>query len=132
MREIVRARRASRVLFCACDVDVARLVVPSRDSVAPPKLSRERPIVEPFEPILVDLLVRILGDEARLVSLAYEFERRASQFRLLQEPLRRDQRLDDRAAAVALRYRELVVRDLLKQPRLLELPDDKLARFVAV
>ena len=64
--------------------------------------------------------------------LAYEFERRASQLSLLQKPLRRDQRLDDRAAAPAFRDRELVVNNFLQQPQLLEFLDDTLARLVAV
>src|SRR3712207_7822891 len=77
-----RAGRRPRLLLRARDEDVARPVVPGGDAVAPPELARERPVVEPGEPVLVDLLVRVLGDEARLVPLADQPERPAPEFGL--------------------------------------------------
>src|SRR5947209_7003747 len=100
--------------FRARDVDSARLVVPGGDAMAPPKLTRESPVAQVREPVCVDLLIGHARHEARLMFFSDEFERRAPKLGLLQKPLRRNQRLDDRPTAVAFRDGELVVNGLLK------------------
>ena len=49
----LRARLRARVGLVARDVDVARLVVPRRDLVAPPQLARDAPVLDVVDPVQV-------------------------------------------------------------------------------
>ena len=96
----------------AADVDVAGLVVPGRDAVAPPELAADAPVL--------DTAVFHGGDGVFGQRLGADV------------PLVGQPGLDDGAGAVALRYFQRVVVDLLEQAHGLELGDDGLARGEAV
>ena len=49
----LRARLRARVVLVARDVDVARLVVPRGNLVAPPELARDAPVLDVVDPVQV-------------------------------------------------------------------------------
>ena len=62
---VLRTRLRSRLLLAHGDEDVALLVVPGRDLVAPPELARDAPGLDVLEPLEVGLLP-VLGHELGL------------------------------------------------------------------
>src|SRR5256886_4127344 len=77
----------------------ARLARPDGDAVAPPELARDAPVADVLHPREVRVLP-LLRDEAR-ATVAHGRERRTRERLDLDEPLPRDERLDDGPAAVA-------------------------------
>ena len=65
----LRARLRARVGFVARDVDVAGLVVPRGNPVAPPQLARDAPVLDVVDPVQVRRQP-FAGHEARRVRLA--------------------------------------------------------------
>ena len=112
--------------FVAADVDVAGLVVPGRNAVAPPQLTADAPVLDVAHPAEVHVLV-LLGHELDLAALDHGDgllgQRLGGDVPLVGQP-----RLDDGAGAVALRHFQGVVFDLLQQAGGLEGGDDLLAR----
>ncbi len=98
----------------------------------PPELSRDGPVAQVLEPVCVDFFVRRFGSEMWFLFARHQVEREIAQPVHLHEPLCRDQRLDDRLAALAFRDREFVVDDFFEQPERFEVGDDLLASLVAI
>ena len=121
----------ARVRFVARDVDVARVVVPRRDLVAPPQLPRDAPVLDVVDPVQVGRQpfagderhrlaaararpagnpVSLDGREAQLLDRAAREERmrRRRRRRHRHEPLVGEHRLDDLAGAAAARHDHLV------------------------
>ena len=114
----------------AADVDVAGLVVPGRDAVAPPELAADAPVLDVAHPGEVHVLV-LLGHELD-TAVFHGGDGVFGQRLGADVPLVGQPGLDDGAGAVALRYFQRVVVDLLEQAHGLELGDDGLARGEAV
>lgn len=100
--------------------------------MSPPELARDAPVVNVLQPVAVDFGPRNFGDEARTAPSGERLERRACHLVHATEPLRRDQRLDHRAAPIATRDGEFVILDPFEQPKFAEALDHTLARFIPV
>ena len=98
-RAVALLRRCSRFFFRFGDDLVSIGRVPDGKLMPPPDLARDVPVADVFEPVLVDAAVAF-GDEAN-AAVAIGFQRRLRQRLHLDEPLQREQRLDDVAAAIA-------------------------------
>ncbi len=114
----------------APDVDVARIVVPRRDAMAPPQLPRDAPVLDVVHPLEVGL-APVLGDELDAPVLDCRDGRLGERLGA-HVPLIRQQRLDDDAAAVAAGNHRRVVGDALEQALRLEVRDNALARLEAI
>ena len=74
--------------------------------MTPPQLARDAPVVDVPHPLEVDPSPGV-GNEAGVAALD-RFDSRAGKLRNADEPLRRDERLDDRVTALAVTDRMLV------------------------
>ena len=103
---------------------------PGRNAMSPPELARDAPVVDVVHPVQIDRAV-VLRNDRDLAAFNGCRARSASGLNL-DEPLRRQPRLDDRSATVALADRKL--RGPFRQPEIL-VPADRehaLAGFEAV
>src|SRR5690606_23188570 len=116
--------------FVTADVDVAGFVVPGRDTVAPPQLTADAPVLDVAHPAEVHVLV-LLGPELDFAAFhhgdGFLGQRLGGNVPLVGQP-----GLDDGAGAVALGHFQRVVVDLFQQPHGLEFGDDGLARSETV
>ena len=127
--------RRQRVLlahfgFVAAHVDVAGVVVPGRNAMAPPELAAHAPVLDVAHPFVIGLRP-VLRHEAD-AAVFDRLERGLGERRDLHVPLVGEIGLDDGVGAVAARHLELVRLDLLDEPGGFELGDDLLARLEAV
>src|SRR5690606_25595738 len=125
----LRTRLCLRIGLRARDIDIAFVVVPRRNLMAPPELAADAPILDVVHPLEVGLRP-VLRDEAD----ATVFDRLDRGFGKRSDadvPLIREPRLEDLAAAIAARYRQLVRLDFLEQPLRFEIRNDLLARLEA-
>ncbi len=124
-------------LLAARDVDIALVVVPGRDLVAPPELARDGPVLDVLHPVVVGV-DPVLGHEAHLAR-AHHVDR------LLRDrlavgaglghghvPLVGQHRLDDGAGARAARHHQLVLLGLDQEAQRVEVGHHGLARHEAV
>src|SRR6266567_2890287 len=95
-------RRLSRDHYVA-----AVFAVPRRDTIAPPQLPRDAPVIDVAHPLEVRLGV-ILRNELDF-ALFNRFDGAVGQRLNLDKPLGRKPRLDDRFATVALTERHYIV-----------------------
>ncbi len=116
--------------FVAADVDLAGLVVPGRNAVAPPELTADAPVLNVAHPgeVHVFVLLGHEGDAAIFNGGDGRFGQRLGRH----VPLIRQPRLDDGPGAVALRYFRGVVVDADQKAGGVERSHDLLARFEAV
>src|SRR4051812_44096737 len=98
--------------------------------MSPPELARDAPVVDVGHPIQVDGLV-ILGRETD-VPLSHGTNRLIRQRLNLDEPLRREARLHNSFATVALADRDYVVFDAHEKSLRLKIGEHARARLVAV
>ena len=130
----LRVRRQRVLLahlgFVAADVDLAGVVVPGRNAMAPPELAAHAPVLDVAHPLVIRLRP-VLRHEAR-ASVFDGRQRGLGQRRDLHVPLVGEIGLDDGAGAVAARHFELVRLYLLDESGGFELGDDLLARHEAV
>ncbi len=103
----------SDVLNVAADIDIAFGVVPRRNSMPPPQLSRDTPILDVSHPVEV-LVLPVLRYES-YASLLDGFYGGYSERLGPHVPLIRQIRLDDRAAAVAARDHGLMLVDAVQE-----------------
>src|SRR5215212_8397163 len=107
-------RTGVKHLLCGDDGLAATLAVPHRDAVSPPELPCYRPVVDVLQPVEVDA-AEVLRDELQAAvvppptalpplggGVLGRGDGRPCQLLHTHEPLRRDQRLDDRVAALAM------------------------------
>ena len=125
------------------DIDVAVVVIPRRNAVAPPNLPRDAPVLQIFQPLKISFAP--LPRHKLHRAAAHRFNRRfhdcglaagAAVFQFLagqvHKPLVGQHRLHHRARAVAARQ-FVAVRFLAhQQPGFAQVGDNFLARFVAV
>ena len=129
-------------LFVAGDIDVARFVVPSRNAVAPPELTRNAPILNVFKPLTINALpfLRENVDFARFDGFKTDFGDRFARItgafagRLAHGhvPLFREHRFDDFARAGHARHHVLMRLDVDQKAERFEVFDSGLAAFVAI
>src|SRR3989442_10440533 len=87
---------------------------PHRDSVAEPELTRNVPVADVAHPPQV-LLAPALGVEAQILAFRHRDRRRRERFHPY-PPLRRDDRLDDGAAAITVAHGVAVWLGFLQPP----------------
>src|SRR5450830_273130 len=116
--------------FVAADIDLARLVVPGRNAVAPPQLTADAPVLDVAHPREVHVFV-LLGHELD-TAIFHGSNRRLGQRLGGHVPLVGQPRLDDSAGAVALRHFQAVIVDADQQAGGVEGGNDLLARFETV
>src|SRR5690606_33230295 len=116
--------------FVTADVDVAGFVVPGRDTVAPPQLTADAPVLDVAHPAEVHVLV-LLGPELDFAAFhhgdGFLGQRLGGNVPLVSQP-----GFDDGAGAVALGHFQGVVVNLFQQAHGLEFGDDGLARSKTV
>ncbi len=125
-----RLRDRARFFFRLRDDRLIVGRVPDRQAMAPPDLARDVPVADVFQPRLVGA-AEAFGDEAD-AAVAIGVERRLRERVHLAEPLQRQQRLDDGAAARAHRHAMAVRFDRDERAGGLEVGDDAFARREAV
>ena len=116
--------------FVACDKHVAIHVIPGRNSVAPPQLTRDAPVLQIAHPRKIHVLV-VFRHELD-VAILHCFDGRFGQTLYGDKPLIGEQRLDNVAGAVAIGQGVIDRLDLLQQPGSLHVGDQALARFETV
>src|SRR5450830_474065 len=116
--------------FVATDIDLARLVVPGRNPVAPPQLAADAPVLDIAHPGEVHVFV-LLGHEGD-AAVFHGGNGRFGQGLGRHVPLVGQPRLDDGPGAVALRHFQAVVVNADQQAGGVEGGNDLLARFEAV
>ena len=126
----VEAVLAPYLLLAAADVDLSVIVVPGGDSVAPPELAGDAPVLDVSHPgeVHVLVLLRDEGDAAVLDCLDCRLGEGLRPY----VPLAGEVRLDGHSAPVTVRLHHDVVLDLLEETKLLKFLDDEIARLVAV
>ena len=102
-------RDGAGVLFSSCDKDTPIFRVPRGNLMPPPELPRNRPIAQVLKPVSINFLVRCFWDEARRLFIFKERERTVAHLAHATEPLRGDERFDNRLATLAARDSELVI-----------------------
>ena len=116
--------------FVAANVNVAGIVVPGRNAVAPPQLTADAPVLDVTHPAEVHVLV-LLRHELDFTALdhgdGFLGQRLGGDVPLVGQP-----GFDDGAGAVAFRHFQGVVFDLFQQAGSLEGGDDLLARLEAI
>ena len=96
---------ASRV-SAGAGLFAAIVAVPDRDAVSPPQLAGDAPVLDIFQPVVINLLEALRDDPDAPVPDSFQGGLRQ---RLdLDEPLLGDHRLDDLAAALGARHVERV------------------------
>ena len=121
--------RAYLVLRTA-HVDVSLAVVPRGDTVSPPDLAADTPVLDVAHPFVVGVLP-VVGHEAD-PSVFHCFDGGSRQWCDPHVPLVGEKRLDNGSGAVAAGHHQLVVDDFFEQPLRLEVGDDPPAGLVAV
>ena len=119
-----------RVSFRACDIDVASVVIPRRNAVAPPDLARDAPVLDVAHPFVIGF-GPVLRDEFN-PSLFDGFDGLGREWADPHVPLIGQKRFDHGAGAVAARDHEFVVLDLFEQILGFEVSDDLLACLESV
>ena len=109
---------------------LAVFAIPRGDAMPPPKLTRDAPVADIFEPVHIDLR-KALGHELDAAVL-HRLDRGRSQALHLHEPLLGDERLDRRMAARAVSDGVLMLLCGDENARLFEVFDEHLAALVAV
>lgn len=116
--------------FVAANVDLAGLVVPRRDAVAPPQLAADAPVLDVTHPGEVHVLV-LLGHELD-AAIFHGSDGRFCQRLGGNVPLVGQPRLDDSARTVTFRYFQGVVVNAHQQALGVQVGNDLLARDEAV
>src|SRR6185437_12625012 len=93
------------------------LAVPHGNAMSPPQLARDVPVADAFQPVDVDRFPS-LGENTN-ASAAHTVESGSSELAHAHEPLIRETRLDNRAAAIAMPHRVLVRFDFRERAALL-------------
>ena len=116
--------------FVAAYIDLARLVVPGRNPVAPPQLTADAPVLDVAHPREIHVFVLFWHERNAAVfdSGDGRFCQRFGRY----VPLVGQPRLNDGARAVALRYFQSVVVDADQQAGFIKVGNDLLARLEAV
>ena len=132
---VQRIVRGQLVLFAhfglvAAHVDLAVLVVPGWNPVAPPELPGNAPVLDVAHPLEVGVFP-VPGHELD-AAVFHRLDRRLGQRLDLHVPLVGEVGLDDLAGAVAARHHQLVVVDLLQQAGGFQVRDDVFAGLEAV
>src|SRR5215469_12134444 len=83
-----------------------------------------------LQPLVVDGS-KALGNDSELTILKRP-QRSRRQRRHLDEPLRRDQRLDDGVTSLAISQRDLIIFHLFQETQITECGDDTLSRLEAI
>ncbi|CCJ87390.1 hypothetical protein BN133_3767 [Cronobacter dublinensis 582] len=113
-------------VFGAAHVDVAVVVIPRRDAVAPPELTRDTPVLNIAHPGEVHVLV-LLRHELDIAVLN-RFHRRFRQYIGAHVPLVGQHRFDNHAAAIAVRHGQIVRFDLFEQAEFIHGRHDRFTR----
>ena len=108
----------------------AVVAVPDRDAVPPPKLAGDAPVLDVFQPVVIDL-GEALGHDAD-APIAHRLQGGFGQRLDAHEPLGGDHRLDDLAAALRARHVERVGLFFDHQPAGAHILPQLLAGFKAV
>ncbi len=116
-----------RLGFAARDEYIAGLVVPGGNLVTPPQLAADAPVADVAHPLEVGLRP-VLGHEADAPGL-HRLDGGSGQRFDPHVPLVGEQRLEDRAAAIAARHHQLVLVDALDGARGFHLGQHDLARL---
>ncbi|RMQ40687.1 hypothetical protein ALQ05_101874 [Pseudomonas amygdali pv. mori] len=116
--------------FVAADVNLAGLVVPGRNAMAPPELTADAPVLDVAHPREIHVFV-LLGHE-RDTAVFDSGNRRLGQRFGGDIPLIGQPRLDDGAGTVAFRHLQGVIIDADQQAGGIKRSNDLLARFKAV
>ena len=116
---------AAHLVLVAAHIDVAVLVVPGGNPVAPPQLPGNAPVLQVAHPREVHVLV-VLGHELD-VAVFHRFDGRLGQGFHRHEPLVGEIGFDHHAGAVAARHLQGVVLDLLQQAQRVQIVDHFLA-----
>ncbi len=116
--------------FGARHIDVALLVIPGRDTVAPPQLARDAPVLQITHPREVHVLV-VFGHELD-VAVFHRLDGRLGQCFHRHEPLIGQQRLDHVTGTIAVGQGVVDRFGLLEQALGLHVGDDGLASGKAV
>ena len=131
LRNLLRAAVGAGGGIDAGDGDLVALrAVPCGNAMAPPELARDAPVVNVLHPLEVGLLVHLRREAD--VLLADGCLGLVGQRLNLDEPLRREARLDRRLAAVAVAHVVDVVLDAGEQALFFQVGNDFLAGGVAV
>ena len=136
LRDLLRAAVGAGGGIDAGDGDLVAVgAVPGGNAMAPPELARDAPVVDVLHPVEVGLLVLLRREADGFVALRVGLDGGdgfLGQRLNLDEPLRREARLNDGLAAVAVADVVGVVLDAGQQALFFEVGDDFLARHVAV
>ena len=136
------ARLRRRFGLVVSHVGVAGVVVPGGNLVSPPQLTRDAPVLDAVEPLVVDV-DPVLGHELH-VAPRHHIQRHLGDrlprkqgalgcwFRHGDKPLIGEHRLDDRSGAAAARHHQPVRLDRLEQPGCAQVVDDAPAGVEAV
>ena len=121
---------ALRGIFARNRNFAARPAMPHRNAMPPPQLPRDAPVADVVHPFEVGL-GPVRGHEGD-AAFFHGLDRRLGQRLHLHPPLLRNQRLDDRLAAMALADAQPVRLDLLHQLERFEIRHHLLARVVTI
>ena len=127
---VVRAGRGACLLLGKLDEDRPVGPVPSGNLVPPPDLPGYAPGLDVVHPFVVRL--RPIPWNETGAPLLHRRDRRTGQGLRVDEPLVHQPRLDDHAGTVAVGHHHHVVLDLVEQAEGLHLPNDRVARLVAI
>src|SRR5437870_3944124 len=122
--------RASCWRFASDRDFLAIRAVPRRYAMAPPKLARDAPVADIVHPIK-ERIVPVLRDETD-AAIVHCIQHLRGERLGADEPLRGQEGLDDRLAAMALGDAHRVGFDFFDQAKLVEIPNDPFARFETV
>ena len=103
--------------------------------MAPPELARDAPVVDVLHPVEIGLLVHLRREPDGLFAVGVGLDggnRLVGQRLNLDEPLRRQPRLDHGLAAVAVAHVVHVILDARQEPLRFKIRDDFLARHIAI
>ncbi|EGF33004.1 hypothetical protein IMCC9480_1430 [Oxalobacteraceae bacterium IMCC9480] len=128
--------------FGAGDIDGAVLVIPGRNLMTPPQLTRNTPVLDIVEPLVISA-GPVLGNHLHFAAGDFfqcdfgdRFAREVRAFRRRlrhrHKPLVGQHRLDHDTGTVAARHHQFVRLDAIEQPKRIEIGNDFLARHEAV
>ena len=120
----------AHVGFAAPDVNVSGRVIPRRDTMTPPDLSRDAPVLDVAHPVVIGVFP-IVGHEADLPAF-HCFYGRPGQRTHFHEPLVGEQRFDDCLRAVTTWHHQFVRLYFFQQTLRFQIGNDALARDEAV
>ncbi len=127
---VAQAVFCAHFCFTAADVDLAGLVIPGRDAMAPPQLAGNAPVLQVAHPGEIHVLVLFWHELDAAVF--HRVDGRLRQCFHRHEPLVGEVRFNHHAGTVAARHHQLVVDDLLQQAEGIQVADDLFARHVTV